>query len=452
MLSDRRLGWSRSLVGAAALLIGAWGVGCTSAPAASPTAAPAKPTEAAKPAAASSPAAAGSPAAAPSPAAKPAEPAPASKVASGPAIKIGVLHSTTGPFLFEGVGGNEGLKLYWDSENNQVNGRPVQFIYEDTEGNPNNALTKVRKLVEQDQVNLIIGPIGSNEALAIRDYVHGNKVPMVLGYSIAKDLTQDKGSPYVFRVGGSLQIGAGGGWYAAAKLNYRRALVVSADYAAGRDAAAMFKQYFEGAGGKVLNEIYVPLGATDVAPYITQLRSEIANADVVVLPQIVGGTASQFVKAYDQFGLKGQIPMYTSAVTLDEASTLPPAGDSALGLVNYGEWALTLDTPENKRFVESFQAKYAKEPGQHHLFGYMEARVIGEALKAAGSAVDDKDKVAEAMRKVTFDSPKGPFKFDDKQQAVITMFIRKVENQGGTFRNVVIDTIPSVDQFWKAPS
>ena len=170
----------------------------------------------------------------------------------------------------------------------------VQFIYEDTEGNPNNALTKVRKLVEQDQVNLLVGPIGSNEALAIRDYVHANKVPMVLGYSIAKDLTQDKASPYIFRSGGSLQIGAGGGWYAGAKLNYKRALVVSADYAAGRDAAAMFKQYFEAAGGKVNNEIYIPLGATDVAPYITQIRSEAANADVLVLPQIVGATASQF--------------------------------------------------------------------------------------------------------------------------------------------------------------
>ncbi len=452
MTATRNLAWSRVLVGIAAMMVALWSVGCTSAPAASPTSAPSKPAEPAKPAGAASPAAAGSPSAAASPAAKPAEPAPAAKAATGPAIKIGVLHSVTGPFLFEGVGGNEGLKLYWDSENNQVNGRPVQFIFEDTEGNPNNALTKVRKLVEQDQVQLLVGPIGSNEALAIRDYVHANKVPMVLGYSIAKDLTQDKASPYVFRTVGSLQIGAGGGWYAAAKLNYKRALVVSADYAAGRDAAEMFKTYFEGAGGKVLNEIFVPLGATDVAPYITQLRSEVAGADVLVLPQIVGGTASQFVKAYDQFGLKAQIPMYASAVTFDEASTLPPAGDSAVGLVNYGEWALTLDTPENKRFVESFQAKYQKEPGQHHLFGYMEGRVMGEALKAVGGNADDKDKVADAMRKVTFESPKGPFKFDEKQQAVITVFIRKVENQAGTLRNVVLDQIPDVDQFWKAPS
>ncbi|HEX3244462.1 MAG TPA: ABC transporter substrate-binding protein [Chloroflexota bacterium] len=363
-----------------------------------------------------------------------------------------MLHSTTGPFLFEGQGGNEGLKLYWDSENNQVNGRPVEFVFEDTEGNPNNALTKVRKLVEQDQVQLLVGPIGSNEALAIRDYVHANKIPMVLGYSIAKDLTQDKASPYIFRVTGSLQLSAAGAWYAATKLGYKRAITVSADYAAGRDASEMYKKYFEGAGGTILNEIYVPLGATDVAPYITQLRSEASGADVIALPQIVGGTASQFVKAYDQFGLKAQTPLYSSAVTLDEASTLPPAGDSAVGLLSYGEWALALDTPENKRFVEAFQAKFQKEPGQHHLLGYMEGRVMGEALKAVGGAVEDKDKLAEAMRKVTFESPKGTFKMDDKQQAIVTIFIRKVENTPSGLRNTVIDQIPNVDQFWKAPS
>jgi branched-chain amino acid transport system substrate-binding protein len=185
---------------------------------------------------------------------------------------------------------------------------------------------------------------------------------------------------------------------------------------------------------------------------MTQLRAEASSADVVVLPLVIGGTASQFVKAYDQFGLKSLLPIYTNAVTVDEASTLPPAGDSAVGVVNYGEWALTWDIPENKKFVEAFQAKFQKEPGQHHLFGYMEGRVLGEALKAVAGNADDKDRVAEAMRKLTFDSPKGVFKFDEKQQAIVTILIRKVENQGGVLRNVVLDQIPNVDQFWKAPS
>jgi branched-chain amino acid transport system substrate-binding protein len=77
---------------------------------------------------------------------------------------------------------------------------------------------------------------------------------------------------------------------------------------------------------------------------------------------------------------------------------------------------------------------------------------MGEALKKVGGNADNKDGVAAAMRSVTFDSPKGPFKFDEKQQAIVTVIIRKVENQAGTMRNVVIDQIPNVDQFWKAPS
>jgi branched-chain amino acid transport system substrate-binding protein len=82
----------------------------------------------------------------------------------------------------------------------------------------------------------------------------------------------------------------------------------------------------------------------------------------------------------------------------------------------------------------------------------MEARVMGEAMKAVNGAVEDKDKLSEAMRKVTFESPKGTFKMDDRQQAIVTIFIRKVENVGGALRNAVIDQVPNVDQFWKAPS
>jgi branched-chain amino acid transport system substrate-binding protein len=431
-------------MGVTAALIALGTLACTSAPAASPTAAPSKPAEAAKPADAK-------PAAAPTaaPAAKPAE--PAAKAATGTPIKIGVMHSTTGPFVFEGVGGNEGLKLYWDSENNQVAGRPVQFIFEDTEGKPDVALTKVRKLAEQDQVQAVVGPIGSNEALAIRDYIHGNRLPLVLGYSIAKELTQEKGSPYLFRAAGSLQLNSAGGWYAAKKLNYKRAIMVSTDYAAGRDAAALFKQYYEEAGGKVTSEIYIPLGATDVAPYITQLRSEIANADVVAMPLLIGATASQFVKAYTEFGLKSQVPMFPLGVSVDEASTLPPAGEAGLGIMNFNDWSLTLDLPENKKFVEAFRAKYQKDPGQHHLYGYLEGRLIGEALKAVNGNTEDKDKFAEALGKVQFESPRGPFRLDEKHQAIVTVYIRKVDKVGDQLLNVVTDQVPNVDQFWKAP-
>jgi branched-chain amino acid transport system substrate-binding protein len=390
------------------------------------------------------------PTTAPAPTAVAAPAAPATS--SGKPLKIGVLLSTTGPFVFEGTGGIEALKMYLEQEKNQLGGRPVQVVYEDTEGRPDQALTKAKKLVEQDQVDLLIGPVGSNEGLAIRDYVDAQKIPTFFGYAIAKDLTQDKASPYVFRTGGSLQLSAGGGWMAAKKLGFKRAIVVSADYAAGHDAADMFKKYFESSGGKVVDEIFPPLGATDVAPYITRVQSELDSADVVVLPQIVGETAIQFVKNYDQFGLKAQKPLFVSGVSVDDASTLQPAGDAAIGVQSYAEWAALLDLPANKAFVGDFKTRYNKDPGQHHFYGYIMSKVIGEGLKAVNGNTENKAALIAALEKVQFDGPGGPFKFDDKHQVIITEYLRVVEKQGSLLVNTVKDKVENVSQFWQAPN
>jgi branched-chain amino acid transport system substrate-binding protein len=176
------------------------------------------------------------------------------------------------------------------------------------------------------------------------------------------------------------------------------------------------------------------------------------QADVVVLPQIVGVTAINFVKAYNDFGLKNQFPLFTSAVTVDEGSTLPEEGQAALGVRSYGDWAPTLDLPENKKFVDDFRAKYNKEPGQHHMYGYVAMKTFGEALKKVGGNTDDKDALIDAIGKVEWDAPNGHLKFDDKHQAIITVYLRNIEQQGDRLVNIVSDKVDGVDQFWKAPS
>src|SRR5207247_10462075 len=88
-------------------------------------------------------------------------------------IKIGVLNSITGPLAVNGTEINEGIRLYWEDEmSNQVAGRPVRLIVDDDEAKPDVALTKTKKLVESDKVHVILGPVSSAIALAMREYVH----------------------------------------------------------------------------------------------------------------------------------------------------------------------------------------------------------------------------------------------------------------------------------------
>src|SRR5437879_3974306 len=191
-------------------------------------------------------------------------------------IKIGVLNELTGPLAVNGSEVNEGIKLYWQDEMaNQVAGRPVRLIVEDSEGKPDVGLTKARKLVERDGAHLILGPVSSAVAAAFRDYLHERKVPTIVTQATANRLTAARASPFVFRSAmSSYQQEAAGGWYVSAKLGYKRIAVVALDYVAGHEQADGFVKTFMEGGGQAGEEVLMPLGAIDLAPYITRIHSK----------------------------------------------------------------------------------------------------------------------------------------------------------------------------------
>ena len=72
-------------------------------------------------------------------------------------------------------------------------------------------------------------------------------------------------------------------------------------------------------------------------------------------------------------------------------------------------------------------------------------------MKAVNANVEDKALFLAALRKVSFEAPGGAFRFDDKQNAVIPTYIRRVDKVGGKLQNTVLDVVQDVDQFWKPP-
>jgi branched-chain amino acid transport system substrate-binding protein len=366
-------------------------------------------------------------------------------------VKIGLLNAITGPLAVNGTEINEGIRLYWEDEmGGQVAGRPVRLIVEDTEAKPDVGLTKARKLVESDRVHLILGPVSSAVALAIRDYLSERKVPLVITQATANQLTTEKASPILFRSSmSSYQQEAAGGWYVAAKLGHKRIAVVALDYVAGQEQADGFIKAFMASGGQAVEKVLMPLGATDVAPYLTRIQSKAGELDAVVAI-LWGPSAPQWLRAYQDYGLKGTLPLLALGETVSE-TYLQKVGDAALGIVNWISYAPTLDTPENKRFVQAFTRKYRKDPVYNNHLGYLAARAAGEAMKAVNGNVEDHGRFLDALRKVRFQAPGGPFAFDDKQNAMIPTYIRRVEKVGGKLQNTVIDAVRDVDQFWKPP-
>src|SRR3989449_703139 len=277
-------------------------------------------------------------------------------------IKIGLLNAMTGPLAVNGTEINEGIRLYWEDEmGSQVAGRPVRLIVEDSEGKADVGLTKVRKLVESDRVDLILGPVSSAVAVAIRDYVHERTIPTIITQATVNNLTAEKASPSIFRSAmSSYQQEAAGGWYVAAKLGHKRIAVVALDYVAGHEQADGFIKAFRDGGGQSVEKVLMPTGAMDVAPYITQIESKTKDLDAVV-GILWGPTAPQWLKAWQDYGLKGKLPLLTLGETVSE-TYLKTVGDAALGIVSWYPYSPVLDTAENKRFVQAFTKKFGNEP------------------------------------------------------------------------------------------
>jgi branched-chain amino acid transport system substrate-binding protein len=363
--------------------------------------------------------------------------------AQGP-VKVGFIYPDTGFAAQLGLDLRDGFLLYWSEISNKAGGRPVEVLLE-SKGSckSDEGLTKARKLVERERVHVLGGIICTPVAYALRPYVIDKKVPFLIMNAGADELTKKLRSPYIFRASFSNSDGShpAGEW--AYKQGYRRMVLIASDYGGSIEHIGGVARTFTEAGGQIIQEIYPPPGTPDFAPYLTQVRRD---ADVVVTA-VFGADALRFVKQYAEFGLKGTIPLVGKAITLEDV--LPAQGDDALGVVSVFHYSTALDTPENKRFVEAYTARYRRTPTGMSDQGYVGAQMIAKALDAVKGNIENQDGFLAALRRVEVDAPRGKVKLDAFQNPIHTIYIFKVEKRGGVLQNIPIASYPHTSQFWK---
>ncbi len=259
----------------------------------------------------------------------------------------------------------------------------------------------------------------------------------------ANELTMKLRSPYIFRSSFSNSDGshALGEWLA--KQGYKKIVLVASDFGGSIEHIGGVARTFTEAGGQVIQEIYPPLGAPDFGPYLAQIKPE-ANA---VVTAVFGIDALRFVKQYTEFGLKEKIPLIGKAITTEDM--LPAMGDEALGILSVFHYSAALDTPENKRFVEAYRAKFKRIPSGLSDQGYVGAQMIAKALDAVKGAIENQEAFLAALRKVEVDAPRGKVKLDAFQNPVHTIYVFRVEKRGGVLQNIPIASYPNTTQFWK---
>jgi branched-chain amino acid transport system substrate-binding protein len=320
-------------------------------------------------------------------------------------IKVGLLLPYSGVYASLGQDIDDGFALALETYGAET-GATFDLIREDTEVSPPVGLAKTRKLVLQDKVDVMAGIVSSGVLGAVRDMVHGSKVPLIVANAGNDEATGESCSPYVVRLSFSNgQVNRPMGQWMFDQ-GITRVYTLAPDYAAGHQMIDAFAEAFTAAGGEIVGQEYTPFRKTqDFGPYLTKAQASGAEAVFVFY---AGGEAISFVKQYDSFGLKADLPLYGSGF-LTSSLYVNAQGPAAEGVITALHYVPTIDSAENKEFVAAFTEKTGRIPSEYAVQGYDSARALIEATKTGAS---DRETIAAALGKVSFTGPRGPLSID----------------------------------------
>jgi len=363
-------------------------------------------------------------------------------------LRIGFIAPLTGIFAQIGKDMRNGFQMYLDEHHNKLGGADVKFIVEDNQGKPDAAVTKAKKLVLQDHVNMFVGGLLASTGYALAPVSNEEKTLYIASVPAADDLTQRQASkyPYFFRTTwtSSQPHHPLGQW--ACDQKHKKIVTVAADYAFGYEVVGGFQKAFEDCGGKIIQKIWVPIGTKDFGPYIPSIKGD---ADAI-FTLMVGPMSLQFPKQLRRSGNKK--PIIGGGTSYDEFA-LPFMGDEVIGDVSALMYSAALETPKNEAFVKAYRKKYNKVPSYYSESNYTTAQIIDEAIKKAGGKYPGAEKFIEIMGGLKVDAVRGPVSFEDRNP-VENIYIKKVEKKKmfgfpkAELWNTVIKTYPHVSQYW----
>ncbi len=370
--------------------------------------------------------------------------------ASAEDVKVGVISILEGAFAALGQDGIRGAELAVLETGGEVDGNKIEVITMSSDASPDSAVNAARKLIEQDGVDIIVGPLSGSEGLALRDLSKSYPgVTFLNGSSAAQDTTLRDGSENFYRFGGDgAQWMVGVGDYAFNDMGYKSVAVIAEDYSFPYTQVLGFMTEFCEAGGTVPEKFWTPIGNKDYSSVVYSIPDDV-DALFVALG---GADAVNFLTQYSQAG--GEKPIIGGSITIDQSildSKGPfkkllvgaPAGTPTVGDYDGDEWkAFTASYTE--AFPDGFSAPSIFA---HHY--YMSAKAAMLALdEVDGDLPDDQAAFRAALNDRTFTTPTGgTMRLDKNRNGVIDNFVTEVyEREDGSLGNRVVKVVRDVDQ------
>ena len=366
-------------------------------------------------------------------------------------IKVGILVALEGAFATGGADGVRNVELALKQAGDKAGGKKIETVVAATDTTPATTTRMARKLIEQDKVDIILGPLSGSEGIAMRDY--SKTIPdktVINGISGALETTWVDPSPNFFRFNlDGAQWGTGLGAYVMNKKGWKRVASVSADYSFGYTNFLGFAVDYCKAGGEIVERLWVPLGSSDYAGVIAKLPDDV---DAIYLG--MGGTDSiNFLNQYQQAG--GKANLIGGSIMADSTvlSSKGKAKDALVGTPTSGPFAADNPAPEWTNYVKAYQDAFPadKRLPSPSLFGvgyHVAALAMIAALNEVnGDLSDGHKKFQAALAKLKLQTPLGVVTLNDNRQATGSVFITEVSaNADGSLSNKMVDRVDNVTQ------
>jgi branched-chain amino acid transport system substrate-binding protein len=330
-----------------------------------------------------------------------------------------------------------------------VLGRPIEVLFRDDAGKPDEGLRQAEELVTNQKVVLIEGMFLSSVTLALSDFGVRRHVIIVNGQSVSDAVIWEKGNRYTFHTSATTDMQSRLMAKEAAKLSAKRWATVAPNYEYGTSFVNTFKKHLSALRPDIqwVGEQWPALGKLDAGQVIDALA---ASKPEAIFNATFGSDLVKFVREGKVRNLFSDRPV-VSALTgepeyLDTLKSDPPVG----WIVSGYPWD-SIKTPEHVKFVKDYQALFHDDPKVASLQGYLTYKFIAAGLTKAGST--DTEKLITAFEGVEFQTPVGPAKMRAADhQATVPFWVAKVDVRDGspTLVDVVEgkgeDLLPSEDE------
>jgi branched-chain amino acid transport system substrate-binding protein len=390
---------------------------------------------------------------------------------SGGTIKIGILSDCEGAFgsFFEPTASGANLALIRQAggkpagekptdgiEGAQIAGKDIEIVgYGCSDDTADKAIEEARRLVEQEDADILVGPLSGDEGIAVANYAKENpEKTFVNGIAGAQDSTLKVQAPnfYRFHPDGA-QWSAGLGDYAYNKLGWKKAAIVGDDYSFPYTSLAGFVAEYCAIGGDITKRVWAPLGEEDYSSYISQIPEDIDGLYV----GIGGSGLINFLKQYKEQRGEIDTSKMMGNVFWDDPLVLKEVGKDLIGGVTAAMTAADSDEPAVKSYIADLKTNYGDEiagagPSVFTYGYYTGMTAVLKALEEVDGNVEDQKPLQDALAKLTLsgdEAPWGDVSLDENHQAISNVFVKKIvaDKTGDGVPDVqTISRIPDVDQ------